>query len=399
MTPENLPREGPLARFRVLDLSRLRAGPAAARQFADWGADVIKVESPASLEVSDGWIGKRVGSDFQNMHRNKRSLTINFKAPEGIAILRRLADDSDVVIENFRPGVKHRLGFDYETLRRSNPRLVYASISGFGQDGPYANRPGYDHIVQGMGGLMALTGEKGQPPLRTGISLADIGVGLYAALGILTALLEREASGQGQWVQTSLLEAMIALTDYQAARWLMDKEIPQQAGNDHPTAIPTGVFPTSDGHINIATAGEEMWGRLCLALDAPGMQARPEYADNDQRSRNRDLLKEEISRITRRRPSGEWVRIFEKASVACGPIYRMNEVFDDPQVKHLGVAANLTHAQLGPLQVVGQPYRLSRTPSRMRNATPGRGEHTDEILQGLGYTQLQIDDLRARQVV
>ncbi len=393
------PRQGPLERFRVLDLTRLRAGPTAVRQLADWGADVIKVESPETINVSDGWIGDRLGSDFQNLHRNKRSVTLNLKEREGVRILKRLADASDVLVENFRPGVKLRLGVDYETLQRSNRRLVYASISGFGQDGPYADRPGYDQIVQGMGGLMAITGEKGQPPLRTGISLADTGVGLYAALGIMTALLEREVSGRGQWVQTSLLQGMIAMTDYQAARWLMDGEVPEQAGNDHPTATPTGVFPTADGHINIATAGEEMWSRLCRAIEAPELLVLVEYSSNDLRTKNRDALKAELSRHTRRKSSADWIRIFEAASVACGPIYRMDEVFEDPQTQHLGMAVPLQHSTLHEIRVVGQPYTLSRTPSQMRAATPMRGEHTDEVLKELGYTATEILDLRERHVV
>jgi formyl-CoA transferase len=392
-------RQGPLERFRVLDLTRLRAGPTAVRQLADWGADVIKIESPEALDVSDGWIGDRLGSDFQNLHRNKRSFTLNLKDPEGVRILRRLADSADVLIENFRPAVKVRLGIDYDTLQRSNPKLVYASISGFGQDGPYADRPGYDQIVQGMGGLMAITGEKGQPPLRTGISLADTGVGLYAALGIMTALLEREVSGRGQWVQTSLLQGMIALTDYQAARWLMDREIPEQAGNDHPTATPTGVFPTADGHINIATAGDEMWRRLCNAIDAASLLERPEYAGNELRTKNRDALKAELSAYTQRKTSAEWIRVFEAASVACGPIYRMDEVFMDPQTRHLGMAATMRHPTLQEIEVVAQPYSLSRTPSQMRATTPARGEHTDEVLTELGYAPGEIADLHQRHVV
>ena len=396
---KNATRRGPLQRFRVLDLSRLRAGPTAVRQLADWGADVIKIESPESLDVSDGWIGDRLGSDFQNLHRNKRSITLNFTDPEGVIILKKLAGDADVVIENFRPNVKFRLGIDYETLRLFNPKLIYASISGFGEDGPYADRPGYDHIVQGMGGLMAITGEKGQAPLRTGISVADTAVGLYAALGILTALLEREASGEGQWVQTSLLQAMIAMTDYQAARWLMDAEVPEQAGNDHPTATPTGVFPTADGHINIATAGDDMWKRLCLALDAPQLLSRAEYANNDLRSENRAALKRELSEYTVRKTSSDWIKVFEAASVASGPIYRMNEVFADPQTQHLRMAVDLHHPTLNAIKVVGQPYTLSRTPSQMRTTTPARGEHTEEVLMSLGYTQGQIVDLRKRRVV
>ncbi|MFM0347807.1 CaiB/BaiF CoA transferase family protein [Paraburkholderia sp. RL17-347-BIC-D] len=392
-------RQGPLERFRVLDLSRLRSGPTAARQLADWGADVIKVESPESLEVSDGWIGKRLGSDFQNMHRNKRSVTVNLKSPEGIEILKKMAEQADVVIENFRPAVKFRLGIDYETLRQRNPRLVYASISGFGQDGPYADRPGYDHIVQGMGGLMAITGKKGQGPLRTGISVADTAVGLYAALGILTALLEREVSGEGQWVQTSLLQGMIAMVDYQAARWLMDGEIPEQAGNDHPTAIPTGVFQTSDGYINIATAGEEMWRRLCVAIDAPHLFSSAQYSTNDLRSKNRDALHDELTAYTKQKTSEEWIKIFEATSVASGPIYRMNEVFADPQTQHLGMAVAIPHPELKEINVVGQAYALSRTPSQMRAPTPRRGQHTDEVLVNLGYTKDEIEDLRVRQVI
>lgn len=233
-------RKGPLARFRVLDLTRLRSGPTAVRQLGDWGAEIIKIETPEALGVSDGWGDSRLGPDFQNLHRNKKSLTLNLKDPEGLAIFKKMADTADVVIENFRPDVKFRLGIDYETLKQSNPRLVYASVSGFGQDGPYAKRPGYDQIVQGMGGLMAVTGLPGQGPVRAGIAVADSATGLYCALGILTALLEREESGLGQWVQTSLLESMIGMLDFQAARWLIGKEIPEQAGNDHPTSIRQG---------------------------------------------------------------------------------------------------------------------------------------------------------------
>ena len=296
---DNTIRKGPLARFRVLDLTRLRSGPTAARQLADWGADVIKIEPPEALGPSDGGGAARLGADFQNLHRNKRSLTLNLKEPEALEIFRKLADQADVIIENFRPDVKHRLGIDYETLSVSNPRLVYASVSGFGQDGPYARRPGYDQIVQGMGGLMAITGMPGQGPVRAGIAVADSASGLYCALGILMALLEREASGRGQWVQTSLLESMIGMLDFQAARWLVSHEIPEQAGNDHPTSIPTGVFPTADGHINIAGAGaQQMWQRLCKAMQAEHLLERPEYASGPLRSRNRVDLNRELSEIT-----------------------------------------------------------------------------------------------------
>ena len=393
-------RRGPLARFKVLDLTRLRSGPTAVRQLADWGADVIKIETPEALGVSDGWGDTRLGPDFQNLHRNKRSLTLNLKEPEGIAIFKKMADQADVIIENFRPDVKFRLGIDYESLSHTNPGLVYASISGFGQDGPYAKRPGYDQIVQGMGGLMAITGLPGQGPVRAGIAVADSATGLFCALGVLTALLEREESGKGQWVQTSLLESMIGMLDFQAARWLINKEIPEQAGNDHPTSIPTGVFPTADGHINIAGAGaQQMWERLCKAIGAEYLLAKEEYKTGKLRSNNRVALNQELYAITRTRSTQEWIERFEAASVACGPIYTMDQVFADAQTRHLGIATPVHHPELGDIEVVGQPVGLSRTPSEIRSATPARGGETDEVMHEFGYSDAQIADLRARLVI
>ena len=393
-------RKGPLARFRVLDLTRLRSGPTAVRQLGDWGAEIIKIETPEGLGVSDGWGDSRLGPDFQNLHRNKKSLTLNLKDPEGLAIFKKMADTADVIIENFRPDVKFRLGIDYESLKLTNPGLVYASVSGFGQDGPYAKRPGYDQIVQGMGGLMAVTGLPGQGPVRAGIAVADSATGLYCALGILTALLEREESGQGQWVQTSLLESMIGMLDFQAARWLIGKEVPEQAGNDHPTSIPTGVFETSDGHINIAGAGaQQMWERLCKAMHAEHLLERPEYKTGKLRSANRVPLNAELSQITRLRSTQEWIRCFEEASVASGPIYRMDEVFDDPQTKHLGIAVPVHHPQLGDIKVVGQPVGLSRTPSESRSATPARGSDTEALMREFGYSTEQITERQKRLVI
>src|SRR6202451_1043800 len=266
---------GPLARFKVIDLSRVRAGPTCMRQRADWGADVIKIESP---EGDAGLGGERHGPDFQNLHRNKRSLTLNLKAPDGVAVMKRLVAQADVVVENNRPDVKCRLGVDYESLKAINPRIVYASISGFGQDGPYRDRPGFDQIAQGMGGLMSITGEPGRGPMRVGIPVADLTAGIFAAMGILIALLEREQSGEGQWVESSLLAAQIAMLDFQAARWTIGKEVPGQAGNDHPTSIPSGVFRTKDGHINIASAGTELFARMCGALGCPTLAQDPDYA-------------------------------------------------------------------------------------------------------------------------
>ena len=390
-----------LARFKVLDLTRFRAGPTAARQLADWGADVIKIEMPPvpGEDTEADPVKARHGPDFQNLHRNKRSLTLNLKEAEGLEIFKQLADASDVVIENYRPDVKHRLGIDYETLSATNPRLVYASISGFGQDGPYEKRPGFDQIAQGMGGLMSITGLPGQGPMRVGIPIADLSAGMYCALGILVALLEREVSGQGQWVQSSLLSAQISMLDFQAARWLVDHEVPPQAGNNHPTTIPTGVYPTSDGHINIATAGGEIYERLCRVLGDEELITHPDYATGKARSENRDALNERLNELTRKKTSAEWVDILNQAGVPCGPIYNIDEMFEDPQVKHLGMAAAVDHPTLGPIEIVNQAASLSRTPFRIHAPTPELGQHTDEILDELGVSAGDISALKERGVV
>jgi formyl-CoA transferase len=388
--------EGPLARFKVIDLTRVRAGPTAVRQLADWGADVIKIESP---DGDSGLGGERHGPDFQNIHRNKRSLTLNLKSPEGLDILKRLVEKSDVIVENYRPDVKDRLGIDYASLRKINPRLVYASISGFGQDGPYRDRPGFDQIAQGMGGLMSITGLPGQGPVRVGIPVADLTAGIFCAMGILIALLEREQSGEGQWVQSNLLAAQIAMLDFQAARWLIAKEVPGQAGNNHPTSIPTGVFATADGHINIAAAGDEIFVRCCKALDAPELAADPRYATGTARSKNRDELNAAIEAVTRTRKSADWIERLNKQGVPSGPIYKINEVFDDPQVKHLNVTRHVAHPILGDVEVVGQSIELSRSKWSVRSPTPEAGEHTDAVLSELGYAAADIAALRERKVV
>ncbi|MBN8872387.1 MAG: CoA transferase [Rhodospirillales bacterium] len=388
--------DGPLSRFKVIDLTRVRAGPTAVRQLADWGADVIKIEAP---EGDAGLGGERHGPDFQNLHRNKRSLTLNLKAPEGLAILHRLVARADVVVENYRPDVKFRLGVDYESLRKINDRLVYASISGFGQDGPYRDRPGFDQIAQGMGGLMSITGLPGQGPVRVGIPVADLTAGIFAAMGILIALLERETSGKGQWVQSSLLAAQISMLDFQAARWTIGHEVPGQAGNNHPTSIPTGVFATADGHINIAAAGDDIYRRCCKALGVPELAEDPRFATGRARSENRDALNAALEAITRTRPSAHWIEALNAAGVPSGPIYRMNEVFADPQVQHLGITRTVQHPVLGAVDVIGQPIELSRTPWSIRSATPEPGEHTEAILREVGFADAEIATLRDKRVV
>tara|TARA_B100000949_G_scaffold192896_1_gene176993 strand:+ start:1833 stop:3026 length:1194 start_codon:yes stop_codon:yes gene_type:complete len=390
----DLTAKGPLSRFKVLDLTRVRAGPTAVRQLADWGADVIKVEVPPQPDAGEGMGGPRLGPDFQNIHRNKRGMTLNLKSEAGMEVFRRLVAEVDVLIENYRPDVKHRLGIDYESLKSINPGLVYGSISGFGQDGPYMARPGFDQIAQGMGGLMSITGAPGEGPMRVGIPVADLTAGVFCAQGILIALLEREVSGEGQWVQSSLLQAQITMLDFQAARWLLAKDVPQQAGNNHPTSIPTGVFKTSDGYINIAVSGAEIYDRLVEVLGDPDLGTDPRFVDGAARSANRDAVNEKIEAITVSKTSDDWVELLNGVGVPCGPIYSIDQVFSDPQVQHLGIAQVVESATLGRQEVVGQAVNLSRTPSTIRMATPELGEHTNQILNDLGYAPEQIIELR-----
>ncbi|MCH2354218.1 MAG: CoA transferase [Pseudomonadales bacterium] len=387
----------PLAHIKVLDLTRVRAGPTAVRQLADWGADVIKIEQPGDGGGTLG--GARHGPDFQNLHRNKRSLSLNLKSDQGREIFFKLVNDADVVVENYRPDVKFRLGIDYEKVKAANPRVVYASISGFGQDGPYGHLPGFDQVAQGMGGLMSITGLPGQGPVRAGIPVADLSAGLYTALGILTALIGRQHTGTGQWVQASLLEAQIAMLDFQAERWLLDGEVAPQAGNNHPTGIPTGVFATADGHINIAATGAAIYERFCEVMQRPDWLTDERFRSPGVRSKNRDAMNAEIEAITVGRSSEAWIKAFNDAGVPAGYIYSIDEVFNDPQVKHLQMASPVHHPELGDISLVAQPVTLSDAPFRIRSATPKLGEHTDEVLSAIGYSDGEIEQFRLDEVV
>jgi crotonobetainyl-CoA:carnitine CoA-transferase CaiB-like acyl-CoA transferase len=388
----------PLSRFKVLDLTHARAGPTAVRHLADWGAEVIKIERPADSGREDLG-GARHGFDFQNLHRNKRSLTLDLKTEEGKAIFFRLAERADVVVENMRAAVKHRLGIDYDAVRKINPRIVYGSISGFGQDGPYGNRAGVDQIAQGMGGLMSITGLPGQGPVRVGVPIADLTAGGFLAQGILIALLDREVTGEGRWVHTSLLEAQIAMLDFQATRWLMKGEVAQQAGNDHPTGIPTGLFPTADGQINIAAAGAGIWARFCRAIDAERFMSDPRFATAEARSRNRHELNALIAEYTKTRQSEELIAALNGAGVPCGPVNTIDKVFADPQVRHLGIATAIEHPSLGRITLVAQPNNLSGVSKELRTPAPDLGQHTSEVLGELGYDETAIAALRAKRIV
>ena len=388
-----------LSRFTVLDLTRVRSGPTCVRQLADWGANVVKIETPPHLEKGEGPGGPRDNADFQNLHRNKRSMTLDLKSPQGIAAFKRMVEKADVVVENFRPDVKDRLGIDYESLKKINKRIILGSISGFGQDGPYRDRPGFDQIAQGMGGLMSITGEPGRGPMRVGIPVADLSAGLFCAMGILTALLEREVSGEGQWISTSLLQAQIFMLDFQAARWLQMHEVAKQAGNDHPTSIPTGVFKTKDGHINIAAAGQVMWERTCRAIEAPELLEREDFKNGALRSKNRVAVNAEIDKRTVNKTSAEWIDLFNEIGVPCGPINSIDQVFADPQVQHLGMAAAGTRPDGSEQLFVAQPFSMSRTKTRIAATPPKQGQHTDEVLKEFGFADNEIAALHQAKAV
>jgi len=386
-----------LKRFRVIDLTQVRAGPTACRQLADWGADVIQVQMPEHMR-GDDTLGGQDGSDYQYTHRNKRSITLNLKEPEGIAALKRLIGTADVVVENFRPDVKYRLGIDYDSLCQDHPGLVYASISGFGQTGPYAKRPGFDQIAQGMSGLMSVTGIPGDAPMRVGIPIADLCAGIFAAQGILVALLERGASGKGQWLHTSLFESMIYMMDFQTSRFLIDGEVAKQAGNYHPTSIPTGVYKARDGYMNIAVFGSKIWERFCNILGMPEWVTDERYHDKASRSVNRDSLNAEINHRLAAQDRAYWIERFNEGGVACGVINNLQEVFEDPQVQHLNIVKDVVSDRLGKQRMVGQPVQLSRTPSSIARSAPLRGEHTTEILKDLGYDDAVLAQMKSHGV-
>ena len=387
----------PLNGLKVLDLTLARAGPTCVRHLADWGADVIKIEPPAT--DGEDVAGNRHGFDFQNLHRNKRAMTLNLKSPEGHAAFIRLVETADIIVENMRAQVKHRLNVSYDDVKAVNPRIVYGSISGFGQTGPYGHRAGVDQIAQGMGGLMSITGLPGQGPVRVGIPIDDLTAGNLLALGIMMAIFDRERTGVGRWVTTSLLEAQIFMLDFQASRWLIAKEVATQAGNDHPTGIPTGVFPTSDGHINIAASSSRVFGRFCDAIGQPDWKHKPEWKVQKARSAQRKEINAAIGEITRTKPSEHWIELLERAGVPCGPIYMIDQVFADPQVQHLQMATPMHSPVVGDVEVVASAISMTGFSKVIRLPTPEMSSSTDEVLASIGYSADEIAEMRKKGAI
>ena len=389
----------PLSRFKVIDLTLARAGPSCVRTLADWGADVIRIEPPPSDADANELVGRRDGSDFQNLHRNKRAITLNLKTDEGRQVLMRLVEQADVIVENMRPGVTKRLGVDFESVRKCNPRIVYGSISGFGQYGPYSPRPSIDQIAQGMSGIMSVTGIPGQGPVRVGVAVTDIMAGAFLAQGILIALLDREVSGEGRWVQTSLIEAGITLLDFQATRWTMDKRVPPQEGNFHPTNTPMGLYPTADGFLNLAATSNKNFQKFCKLIDREKMASDPRFASPALRGRNKEALNELIANALRAKTSREWFELMVEAGLPCGPVYSIRDVFADPQVEALRITRPVTHPRLGDIDLIAQPCEITGFDRSIRTATPDLGEHNEEILRSLGYDSDAIEKLKAARVI
>ena len=388
----------PLAKYTVLDLTIARAGPTAVRLLSDWGADVIRIESPVIGDIA----GKRHGSDSQNLHRNKRSLCLDLKADAGRQVFMDLARTADVVVENFRVDVKHRLGVDYAALKKINPRIIYASISGFGQRGPYSRRPAVDQVIQGSSGLMSITGEPGRGPMRAGIAVSDTSAGMFLGQGILLALLHREHTGEGQWVHTSLLESMLCKLDFQAARYTMSGEVPSQAGNNHPTLSPMGVFDSADGRVNLAASTDKMFRAFCEIMQADELAANADYETVAGRLTHREALWHQVNLLTRQHATRDLVELLNSVGIPCGPINTIEQAFEDEQVKFLALTKQASHAKLGKIDLIRSPINLSRYShgAKFDRAGPELGQHSIEILKQLDYSDERIEALvRDRTVI
>ena len=387
----------PLSDYMVLDLTIARAGPTAVRLLSDWGADVIRIEAPVEGDIA----GSRQGPDSQNLHRNKRSLCLNLKTEQGLKVFMDLVKKADVIVENFRVDVKNRLGIDYASCKKYNPSIIYASISGFGQEGPYAQRPAVDQVIQGMSGLMKITGDPEGGPMRVGIAVSDTSAGMFLGQGILLALLHREKTGEGQWVHTSLLESMLCKLDFQAARYTMNGEIPKQEGNNHPTLSPMGVFNTKDGQVNLAASTDKMWRAFCEVAGADTLASKEDYSTVEGRLKNRKVLWEEVNSITSEFSSTELVEKMNSVGIPCGPINNIGEAFDDHHVKFLKMTKEAKHPELGELPLLRSPITMSsvRQERLFERAGPELGADSNEILRELNYSEDAIEKLKTNGVI
>jgi len=388
--------------IKVLDLTRALAGPYCTMLLADYGAEVIKVELPGTGDDTRGWGPPFVEGEsayFMSINRNKKSLTLDMKNTKSKDILERMIKQSDIIVENFRPGAADRLGLGYEQVKKINPKIIYCSISGFGQDGPYRELPGFDQTLQGMGGMMSITGEPDGPPMKVGVAIADISGGMFAGFGIMLALFHREKTGKGQWVDTSLLDSQIAWLTYRAGEFFASGKLPEKVGSGHPMIVPYQAFKAKDEYINIAAGNDQLWKRFCKVINMENIMDDPKFVTNAKRVENRKELIAILSKIIETKTGAEWLKLLEDAGIPAGPIYTLDKLFSDPQVLHRKMVVELAHPKAGKIKVTGVPVKLSDAPGEITAPPPLLGQHNKEVLKDLGYSAEEIEKLIADKVV